>query len=161
MGRKHHAFRGCPTPVGVYPSFYLPLSAGTRLPHAGGGLPRSGRACCRTSTVAPRRWGSTCHCLVSLAHAGGCPTPVGVYHPVGWLPPRPWRLPHAGGGLPCTGVLGCRPLWVAPRRWGSTVHRHDHGDPNQGCPTPVGVYLIYGDIEYRQEGLPHAGGGLP
>ena len=50
---------------------------------------------------------------------------------------------------------------VAPRRWGSTPDRMTRAISASGCPTPVGIYLIFQRRRDTPVRLPHAGGDLP
>ncbi len=88
-----------PTPVGVFPVIVLPLSKVASLPHARGGVSNSSAKTSRINSSSPRPWGcfqtgTGVLCLVYVF-----PTPVGVFpHPV-YPAAKPYRLPHARGGV--------------------------------------------------------------
>ncbi len=98
LAHRHQVF---PTPVGVFPVPVEPGPAIACLPHARGGVSKSGHLKTIITGSSPRPWGCFRHELWQRRGGGVFPTPVGVF-----LPGRSGRLaalglPHARGGVSC------------------------------------------------------------
>ena len=149
-----------PTLVGVFLDQPPVELGGLGLPHARGGVSLFRCALGFPPSSSPRSWGcfsSITHSLVSL---GVFPTLVGVFltspFPCVSIP----GLPHARGGVSEIVILvSCRPA-SSPRSWGCFPCQQDEGRIRHVFPTLVGVFLSLLSVDYAEQGLPHARGGV-
>ncbi len=88
-----------PTPVGVFPYHAISDTRKNRLPHARGGVSQTLTHGINHFPSSPRPWGCFySKCLSSfILHV--FPTPVGVFLKRVSSGAKPWRLPHARGGV--------------------------------------------------------------
>ena len=149
-----------PTHVGVFPieGALSPEQAG--LPHARGGVSKSGRSLGRWLGSSPRTWG----CFYDGRPFDSCtfvfPTHVGVFLAFLWTGPHLLSLPHARGGVSMALPVIAASLMSSPRTWGCFQRpKLLHRQPSV-FPTHVGVFL-YADLNTRiSDRLPHARGGV-
>ena len=147
--------------MGIYRLLYGRYCVRSRLPHAGGDIPRTDSNSLWGCRAAPRRWGYTPGRLRLRVVGLGCPTQVGIYLTVELNETAMLRLPHAGGDIPVNSLWGCRSIWAAPRRWGYTLKDARNVPILGGCPTQVGIYLLVDIGKGANTRLPHAGGDIP
>ena len=149
-----------PTLVGVFPSFRRFPAAGSRLPHARGGVSQARPVPEHRCASSPRSWG--CFPALGQRDAGlqVFPTLVGVF-PFAHTGQTAYRgLPHARGG-----VSDLTDYWndhgvSSPRSWGCFYREARRLLDRAVFPTLVGVFLKISSLFMLTRCLPHARGGV-
>ena len=107
-----------PTPVGVFLAIPQPQRRRRRLPHARGGVSRSGLALMYADRSSPRPWGCFSGESLYYGPTGVFPTPVGVFPCIEPLAIRWPSLPHARGGVSEIQPVFDKHKRSSPRPWG-------------------------------------------
>ena len=107
-----------PTPVGVFPLQRKRLTQLTSLPHARGGVSKTGTPACLAGRSSPRPWGCFSFCQAGRCRTKVFPTPVGVFLSWDGEMSEMRCLPHARGGVSIPIPLKRDFLTSSPRPWG-------------------------------------------
>ena len=146
--------------MGVFPSAGRYSRERHCLPHARGGVSRSGHWLALWARSSPRPWG----CFRRWRDWRGSnrvfPTPVGVFLLRFVVFPLAKRLPHARGGVSILVLFHRRVSESSPRPWGCFLIASRAVRLLSVFPTPVGVFLPSTPASEKFESLPHARGGV-
>ena len=130
-----------PTHVGVFLTDRVLHLAGTRLPHARGGVSMVSPAVMLCSSSSPRTWGCFFMNSKFMGMVYVFPTHVGVFPKEERDQWRERRLPHARGGVSDGGKKILTHAESSPRTWGCFLPRQSIPRPFEVFPTHVGVFL--------------------
>ena len=149
-----------PTPVGVFRIQAGATWPSERLPHARGGVSKSGLVIQAGDGSSPRPWGCFSQSVADCWAYVVFPTPVGVFPEIGNQAAGYVRLPHARGGVSYDELLFLIRRRSSPRPWGCFFAEAEELAFTQVFPTPVGVFLSEHWPLRRSRRLPHARGGV-
>ena len=146
--------------MGVFPIRQALTCKAVRLPHARGGVSRTGADTSIGPESSPRPWGCFQKTSGGAYQGKVFPTPVGVFLPSLFLIYFLVSLPHARGGVSRLFFSACSRIRSSPRPWGCFFFQRRRNGTYQVFPTPVGVFRQAGAGSPCSGGLPHARGGV-
>ena len=149
-----------PTHVGVFPRWGFSADTTYSLPHARGGVSKTQILSKAVSVSSPRTWGCFHGISTWRLHSGVFPTHVGVFLNGRTPSSSGICLPHARGGVSEHGTKTFLNGSSSPRTWGCFPIGIRLDLIKGVFPTHVGVFPLLWHRRRREEGLPHARGGV-